>query len=337
MTTDAATGQAASTPAPNGAVIQNANPSAPPPAQAGLLSGAPDAAPAPAADAKPVTQGHNSGGHFDQSGNWREGLAQGLDEETGKVWNNIAGRYTTPADMAKAHVNLVQQMDKRIPLPGDNAKPEEWDQVFQKLGMPDTPDGYKWDKAASIQHWDDGRREQLKGLAPMFRKARATQAQVDEFIEQQAELDKLDADAARARANTLAQQRDRQMQTEWRGEDYQRNRNLAATWVRTYAGADVNEAASLQLSDGTFALDHPVLQRMFAKAASERAEDDRDPTAFNATQRESVKSQIKQLEDEAIAKGLSPTHPQWPHAKLEPLYAKSYGKRNDYAANKQVY
>jgi hypothetical protein len=271
-------------------------------------------------------QGHNSGGAFDANGDWRSGFATGLDDQTKQTWDSLSGRYTSPAELAKAHVNLVQTMDKRIPIPAADAKPEEWDAVYQKLGMPEKPDAYQW-KFEGIENWDDGRRAQVKELAPLFHKARATQAQVDEFVRQQAELDKVSADAERAKANQLQMERTKALQTEWRGE-FDKNKGLVATTVKTYAGNDFEEIASLRLSDGTFAADHPAFARMFARIGAERAEDDRDPSAFNTGARESAQEQINQIEQEAIAKGWSPTHPQWPHKKLDALYAKTAGSKN---------
>jgi hypothetical protein len=277
---------------------------------------------------EPGKQGHNSGGAFDANGDWRSGFADGLDDQTKETWGKLSSRYTSPAEMAKAHINLMQTMDKRIPIPGEDAKPEEWDAVYNKLGRPEKPDGYqfKFDNTG----FDEAEQAELKGLAPLFHKARATQAQVDEFVRQQAELNKVRNDAFMAKANDLRMQRDRQLKTEWRGPDYDRNKSLVQTTVKSYAGDDFEEIASLQLSDGTFAADHPAFARMFARIGAERAEDDRDPTAFNAGMRESVAQQIEQIEQEALSKGLSPTSPGWPHKKLDALYAKKAGTKNQY-------
>lgn len=275
----------------------------------------------------PETSNSTTSQQAPAGGDWR--AIQGLDEETGKVWNNLSARYTSQADLAKAHVSLVQSMDKRIPIPAPDAKPEEWDQVYNKLGRPEKADGYKFE-FKETDPWDDGQRDHIKGLAPLFHRARATQAQVDEFVRQQAELDKVAIDAARAKTNTLSQQRMRQLQTEWAGEDFKRNQNLVATTVRNYAGGDSDEIATLRLDDGTFAVDHPALARMFAKIGAERAEDDRDPTAFNGGLRANAKDEIERLESEAKSKGLSPSDRDWPHAKLDALYGKAYGKTNQF-------
>lgn len=276
-------------------------------------------------------QGHNSGGSFDKNGDWRSGFADGLDDGTKETWGKLSSRYTSPADMAKAHVELVKTMDKRIAIPGENAKPEEVDAVFQKLGMPEKAEDYKFDMD-KIEHWDAARKEQIKGYAPLFRKARATQAQVNEFVAQQAEVEKLQADAFEAQVNTVSQQRMKQLKTEWRGDDFDRNKSFVATTVKTYAGNDTDEIASARLSDGTFVVDHPAFARMFAKIGAERSEDDRAPSAFNGGARDSAKAQIEQIENEALAKGWSPTHPNWPHAKLDALYKKTAGTKNMFNA-----
>jgi len=260
--------------------------------------------------------------------NWRSRFSTGLAEDERKVWDNLSGRYTSETDMAKAHVSLVRSMDKRIAVPDENAKPEAWDEVYNKLGRPETADKYAFDFPADAP-WDETQRAHIKGLAPVFHKAGATQKQVNEFVRQQAELDKVANDAFRAKANTTQQTHDKVLQSEW-GGDFQRNQNLAATFVKNYAGADVETAAGLQLADGTYVLDHPVMRRMFAKAGIERAEDDRDPTAFNTGATTSAKTQIDQIYAEMKAQGITPSDPRFPHAKIEALGKKAYGSRNDF-------
>lgn len=332
--TDAATGQAATetntgAPPPSAAPAQPA--AASQPAVAGLFSDGGNGSPPPANGtngATPGEQGHNSGGHFDAQGNWREGFATGLDEQTASTWNNIASRYTSPADMAKAHVNLVQQMDKRVPLPGEDAKPEEWEQVWNKLGRPETPDKYAFADKFDGYEFSETDKQYREGFRPIAHKIGLTQRQVSDLEKWQVEAAKVERDAAIAKANTLSQQNDRFLRTMWPGEDFQRNRNLAVTTVKTYGDAD--KLAGMRLEDGTFVLDNPEIQQMLAKIGAERAEDDRDPSAFNTGARQNAKAQIEQIKQEAIGKGLTPSHPQWPHDKLDALYAKAYGRRNEF-------
>lgn len=227
-------------------------------------------------------------------------------------------------------MSLVRSLDKRIPLPGADAKPEEWDEVYTKLGRPEKPDGYKFEFPADAP-WDDTHKDRLKGLAPIFHAEGATQKQVDAYLKRQAELDKLDADAHAARVNTLTQTNQKALRTRW-GADYDENRNMAATSVKHYAGSSLDKLASMRLADGTFMLDDPDVAEVFAKVGRDKSEDMRDPTAFNSTQRASVTSQIEAIKAEMREKGISPSDTaRYPHAKLEELYAKASGTRNEFA------
>lgn len=47
-------------------------------------------------------------------------------------------------DLIKSHIHLSTLVGRnKVPIPGDNAKPEDWDLVYNSLGRPKDPDGYK--------------------------------------------------------------------------------------------------------------------------------------------------------------------------------------------------
>lgn len=262
----------------------------------------------------------------DANGDWRQSFTTGLDEDTGKTWGNIVQRYNSPSDLAKAHVSLVRSMDQRIAVPGENAKPEEWDQVYNKLGRPEKPDGYKFEFPADAP-WDDTDKQRYKEMAPLFHRAGATQKQLTEYLTQQAQVDKMMMDAAAAKAADLQRQKDAVLKQQW-GADWKENRAYAKSEVERQFGKDtpeVDRLASMRLADGTFVLDDPLIANMLARNGRERGEDTRDPTSFAAGRAQNVRAEIETLESDALAKGYSPTHPNWPHQKLEALYAKLPG------------
>lgn len=56
-----------------------------------------------------------------------------------------AKQYANPAELALANYNLTKMQrgaDDILALPGKDAKPEQWDAVWKKLGRPDKPDAY---------------------------------------------------------------------------------------------------------------------------------------------------------------------------------------------------
>jgi hypothetical protein len=59
-----------------------------------------------------------------------------------------AKKYANPAELALAHLNLhkLQAGDPNIiNLPGKDAKPEDWDALYTKMGRPAKPEDYKFE------------------------------------------------------------------------------------------------------------------------------------------------------------------------------------------------
>lgn len=79
------------------------------------------------------------------TGSWRETFADpdvkgsaSLDKFKGKDTQEILG------NVAKAYVNL-EKMPRGVAVPKDDAKPEEWDSFYEKIGRPKTPAEYGLD------------------------------------------------------------------------------------------------------------------------------------------------------------------------------------------------
>jgi hypothetical protein len=50
-------------------------------------------------------------------------------------------KFKTPVDLAKSYVELEKGFGKRIPIP-ENDDPQAWDEIYSKLGRPESPDKY---------------------------------------------------------------------------------------------------------------------------------------------------------------------------------------------------
>ncbi len=79
-------------------------------------------------------------------------------------WNTIAEpearahieakQYASPAELALANYNLTKLQrgaDDILALPAKDAPPEAWNDVYKKLGRPDTPDGYELKFGEGVQ------------------------------------------------------------------------------------------------------------------------------------------------------------------------------------------
>jgi hypothetical protein len=89
---------------------------------------------------------------------WRESLPaelkveKSLDVFKGKDWNEVGPL------MAKSYVEGQKMIGGSIRVPKEDAKPEDWDPIYNKLGRPETPDKYvvKLPNEEFIQYNGDG-------------------------------------------------------------------------------------------------------------------------------------------------------------------------------------
>lgn len=69
----------------------------------------------------------------------------------------IAGKgWKTPGDALAAYTNVEKMIGgEKIALPGKDAKPEDWNAVYAKLGRPEKPEGYEFKKPADFAEYSD--------------------------------------------------------------------------------------------------------------------------------------------------------------------------------------
>lgn len=89
----------------------------------------------------PVDDGGQPGGAAKPAApapSWRDGLDADIKDHPSLT------NFKEPKDLAKSWVNAQKLIGKdKIPLPGKNATPAEWDEVYNRLGRPQSPEGYK--------------------------------------------------------------------------------------------------------------------------------------------------------------------------------------------------
>jgi len=69
-----------------------------------------------------------------------EGLKfDGMSEEQ----RTKLARFKTQNDLGKSYLELERKLGASVVLPGKDAKQEDWDAFYKRLGRPDSPDGYE--------------------------------------------------------------------------------------------------------------------------------------------------------------------------------------------------
>jgi len=151
-------------------------------------------------------------------------------------------KYANPAVLAQSYaelerINAARDDSKMIRIPDENAKPEDWNAVYERLGRPKDPEGYKdvkWGDNADPKMIDFGKNLAFKlGLSPkavesvMATEWNAFVAKMNTEAAQQAETD-----GAAALATIKA---------EWKG-DFDANKAKGQQVLRALDKAGFNDA-----------------------------------------------------------------------------------------------
>lgn len=166
-------------------------------------------------------------------------------------------------DLAKSYVERgkLVGMDK-LPLPKDDAKPEDWDPVFKRLGRPDKADGYKLPELKDLKHLkaaDEGTKKLIDGFTSTAHKLGLSQKAAEglyqwymtsQDAEVQGSLDAYDRGRLEAEAS---------LKEEY-GAAYPQRVEFAHRAVKHFGGDDL-----VKFLDDTQLGNHPALIRAFAK------------------------------------------------------------------------
>jgi len=253
-----------------------ANPEAAPVAQPAAATPAPTAAP-----------------------DWRGGLAPEFQTHPSlkdiKDINGLAKSYISAQSMIGA---------EKIVLPKADAKPEEWDGVYSKLGRPESPDKYKLPDVQALNLPKDvGVDEQVaKNMLGVFHKAGLSQKQAETVYSEYLKLQGgkvAETLAAREKANTEAVEK---LKGEW-GQEYEERLNKANLAYSKFQNPELEAVL-----DEYNLRNHPAMVKHFydnyTKMSEDRA-DGRSNEGFATTQ-EQATEQLKALSmDQEFQKALN--------------------------------
>lgn len=255
-----------------------------------------------------------------QNGNlapWYATFMNGLDEPVANQWKSFAGRYTSPAEFAKGHVELRQNA---IFLPKE-PKPEDLDNVYSRLGMPKDAKEYQFTDPQDIP-LDDSEKEFRESFRQVARRARLTQAQVNEIEAWNLEHRKTVYDAESTKPKVHYERAVQNLKKEW-GMDFERNINLANNGVRYYGKDEWSALKDMKLADGSFLGDRPEFARIWARIGNDLSEDGR-AVGMSQSEMQGIDDQINGLREKAKAEGKMPWQEPY-HSQIEALMRKKPG------------
>jgi hypothetical protein len=218
-------------------------------------------------------------------------------------------KFTEIDALAKSYINAVSMIGTdKIPLPGKTATDEQWNEVYSKLGRPESPDKYTLELKTDVAPIDEGA---IKSFAQHVHKLGLNNKQAQGILEFY--KNNLESSVKNMNVNMEAAQEQsaNELRSEW-GRAYDANLQKAAAVAKTYLEPELLDT---QLRDGTRLGDNAKVIKAFANIANLLSEDkivgsEND----NVMQAKDIEGEIRQLTTDRQGAYWNKMHPD--HGKV---------------------
>ena len=229
---------------------------------------------------------------------WKEAIPEDLRNDP-----NIS-KFTELEALAKSYVNATRMIGQdKVAVPNNNSTEDQWNEVYDKLGRPESPDKYQLDAKSDVVPLDESA---VKSFAENAHKLGLNNKQAQgilEFyknnMEQSAQQMQINMETAQADAEA-------QLRKEW-GRSFDENIKKAGALAK----ANMNPAIlDMQMKDGTRLGDHPEIIKGFASIANLISEDKFIGTdQENMTQARDLDAEIRSIVNDRSGPYWNRNHP----------------------------
>lgn len=229
---------------------------------------------------------------------WKEAIPEDLRNDP-----NIS-KFTELEALAKSYINATRMIGQdKVAVPNNNSTDDQWNEVYNKLGRPESPDKYKLEVKSDVVPLDDGA---IKSFAENAHKLGLNNKQAQGILEfykesMEGSVQQSRVDTETAQANTEAQ-----LRKEW-GRAFDDNIKRAGA----VAKANMNpQILDMELKDGTRLGDHPEVIKGFANIANLLSEDKLVGTeSENVSQGVDYQSEISKIVNDRSGPYWNKSHP----------------------------
>ena len=192
---------------------------------------------------------------------WKEAISEEFRSDP-----NIE-KFTEIDALAKSYINATKMIGQdKVAVPNKNSTEDQWNEVYDKLGRPESADKYSLDVKSDVVPFDDGAVKQFAENAHKLGLSNKQAQGVLEFyktnMEGTAQQSKVDTETAQVQA-------EQELRKEW-GREFDSNVKKAGSLAKANINPDILD---LELKSGIRVGDHPELIKGFAKIASMMSED----------------------------------------------------------------
>ena len=192
---------------------------------------------------------------------WKEAISEEFRNDP-----NIE-KFTEIDALAKSYINATQMIGKdKVAVPNKNSTDDQWNEVYDKLGRPESADKYSLNAKSEVVPIDE---QAIKQFAENAHQLGLNNKQAQGILEFYKNNMEGMAHQAKVDTETAQVQSEQQLRQEW-GREFESNIKKAGALAK----ANMNpEILDMQLKDGMRLGDHPEIIKGFAKIAGMMSED----------------------------------------------------------------
>ena len=229
---------------------------------------------------------------------WKEAISEEFRNDP-----NIS-KFTEIDALAKSYINATRMIGQdKVAVPNENSTDDQWNEVYTKLGRPESADKYKLDINSEVAPIDEGA---IKTFAETSHKLGLNNKQAQGILEYYKSMMEGSAQQSKVDTETAQAQAEQQLRQEW-GKTFEENVKKAGSVAKANLGVDVLD---MQLKDGTRLGDHPEVIKGFAKIADMMSEDTIVATeSENVDQGKDIEQEISRIMNDRTGPYWNKTHP----------------------------
>jgi hypothetical protein len=211
---------------------------------------------------------------------WKESISE--------VYRNDPNieKFTEIDALAKSYINATRMIGQdKVVIPTNNSTEDQWNEVYDKLGRPESAEKYSLDAKSKVVSLDENA---VKQFAETSHKLGLNNKQAQGLLEFYKQNMEGTAQQAKIDTETAQAQAEQELRSEW-GREFDTKVKQAGSLAKANMKPEILD---MTLSNGTRLGDHPEIIRGFAKIAGMMAED-----KIVSTESESVQSN-QSIQDE---------------------------------------
>ena len=195
-------------------------------------------------------------------------------------------KFTEIDALAKSYINATKMIGQdKLAIPTNNSTEEAWNEVYDKLGRPESAEKYSLDAKSKVVSLDENA---VKQFAETSHKLGLNNKQAQGLLEFYKQNMEGTAQQAKIDTETAQAQAEQELRSEW-GREFDTKVKQAGSLAKANMKPEILD---MTLSNGTRLGDHPEIIKGFAKIAGMMSED-----KIVSTESESVQSN-QSIQDE---------------------------------------